>query len=216
MTQCYKEHLYGTFPGDPSTSFRMTFCVCQHTTSYFFLTNNHKKNFQTTLFLILKLRPPKLVCLKYASQLKIVRQPHQGVARCYPTATSERWRGWVGYLPLYFNARSEASEHAFARRVIPRQDPSTSISALRRPANGCCTLSNTFFAWCHFLSFSTATRPLLHTVAPPFQHHNNSSRMEFATYALSAGMRMCPPTFSRKPSANSFVAAGKNSPKGLP
>ena len=46
-----------------------------------------------------------------------------GVARCYPTATSERGRGWVGYLPLNFNARSEASEHAFARRVIPRQDP---------------------------------------------------------------------------------------------
>ena len=22
-----------------------------------------------------------------------------GVARCYPTATSERGRGWVGYLP---------------------------------------------------------------------------------------------------------------------
>lgn len=64
--------------------------------------------------------------------------------------------------------------------------------------------------------FSTATRPLLHIVAPPFQHHNNSSRMEFATYALSAGMRMCPSTFSRKPSANSFVAAWKNSLKGLP
>ncbi len=46
-----------------------------------------------------------------------------GVARCYPTATSERGCGWVGYLPLNYNARSEASEHAFARRVIPRQDP---------------------------------------------------------------------------------------------
>ena len=46
-----------------------------------------------------------------------------GVARCYPTATSERGRGWVGYLPLNYNARSEASEHALARRVIPRQDP---------------------------------------------------------------------------------------------
>ena len=45
------------------------------------------------------------------------------MTRCYPTATSERGHGWVGYLPLYLNARSEASEHAFARRVISRQDP---------------------------------------------------------------------------------------------
>ena len=36
------------------------------------------------------------------------------VARCCHTATSERGRGWVGYLPLTLNARSEASEHAFA------------------------------------------------------------------------------------------------------
>ena len=55
-----------------------------------------------------------------------------GVARCYPTATSERGHGWAGYLPLYLNARSEASEHAFASRVIPRQDPITSFFLLRR------------------------------------------------------------------------------------
>ena len=36
------------------------------------------------------------------------------VARCCHTATSERGRGWVGYLPLSHNARSEASEHALA------------------------------------------------------------------------------------------------------
>ena len=46
-----------------------------------------------------------------------------GVARCCHEATSERGRGWVGYLPLNHNARSEASEHAFALVAIPRQDP---------------------------------------------------------------------------------------------
>ena len=38
-----------------------------------------------------------------------------------------------GRLPtIGYNARSEASEHAFARRVIPRQDPITSFFLLRR------------------------------------------------------------------------------------
>ena len=44
-----------------------------------------------------------------------------GVARCYPTATSERGCGWVGYLPLNFNARSEASEQALATERRKRQ-----------------------------------------------------------------------------------------------
>ena len=44
-----------------------------------------------------------------------------GVARCYPTATSERGYGWVGYLPLSLNARSEASEHALATERRKRQ-----------------------------------------------------------------------------------------------
>ena len=46
-----------------------------------------------------------------------------GVAMCCHTATSERGRGWVGYLPSGFNARSEASQQAFARVTIHRQDP---------------------------------------------------------------------------------------------
>ena len=58
-----------------------------------------------------------------------------GVARCCHAATSERGRGWVGCLPLNYNARSEASEHAFARVAIPRQDPTTLTNALRRPFN---------------------------------------------------------------------------------
>ena len=55
--------------------------------------------------------------------MQTVSKHYQGVAMCCHTATSERGRGWAGCLPLYLNARSEASEHAFARRVIPRQDP---------------------------------------------------------------------------------------------
>ena len=78
------------------------------------------------------------ICYAEVSTLE-VRKPianssstTSGVARCCPTATSERGRGWVGYLPLSLNARSEASEHAqmltfsvarSPRRVIPRQDP---------------------------------------------------------------------------------------------
>ena len=46
-----------------------------------------------------------------------------GEARCCHAATSERGHGWVGCLPLNYNARSEASEHAFARVAIPRHDP---------------------------------------------------------------------------------------------
>ena len=51
---------------------------------------------------------------------------------CCHTATSERGCGWVGYLPSDYNARSEASEHAFARVTIHRQNPITPTNALRR------------------------------------------------------------------------------------
>ena len=44
-----------------------------------------------------------------------------GVAMCCHTATSERGRGWVGYLPSGFNARSKASEHALATERRKRQ-----------------------------------------------------------------------------------------------
>ena len=71
-----------------------------------------------------------------------------GVARCCHEATSERGRGWVGYLPPSPNARSEASEHAFALVAIPRQDLlhilphfgalySGCTTRARRPSNSC-------------------------------------------------------------------------------
>ncbi len=44
-----------------------------------------------------------------------------GVARCCHEATSERGRGWAGYLPSSHNARSEASEHALATERRKRQ-----------------------------------------------------------------------------------------------
>ena len=57
---------------------------------------------------------------------------------CCHTATSERGCGWVGYLPSNYIARSEASEHAFARATIHRQDPLRN-PALRRPFSSGCT-----------------------------------------------------------------------------
>ena len=67
--------------------------------------------------------PPKLVNARHASKPQTIRQLHSGVARCCHEATSERGRGWAGYLPSSHNARSEASEHAIALVAIPRQDP---------------------------------------------------------------------------------------------
>ena len=61
------------------------------------------------------------------------------MARCCHTATSERGRGWVGYLPSDYNARSEASEHAFARVTIHRQNPQPEIQI------GCSHTKITYF-----------------------------------------------------------------------
>ncbi len=85
-----------------------------------------------------------------------------GVARCYPTATSERGRGWVGYLPLGFIARSEASEHAFARRVIPQQDPlhippHFGAHFTRNPSGGCFDCAYSFAQHDIFLHVRTKT-----------------------------------------------------------
>ena len=55
--------------------------------------------FEATLLLHISYVTPKLAHLKYAEKSQTVRRPHLGVARCCPTATSERGRGWVGYLP---------------------------------------------------------------------------------------------------------------------
>ena len=77
--------------------------------------NNHKQFISTT--------SAEVNTFEVRKPIKNSSATTSGMARCYPTATSERGRGWVGYLPLGFIARSEASEHAFARRVIPRQDP---------------------------------------------------------------------------------------------
>ena len=67
----------------------------------FFLTNNHKKNFQTTLFLILKLRPPKLVNEKYTSRLQTV---------------SKHYRGWRGVSTQRHRSDGAAGQAAYHRQ----------------------------------------------------------------------------------------------------
>ena len=80
-----------------------------------------------------------------------------GVARCCHEATSERGRGWVGYLPLNHNARSEASEHAFALVAIPRQDPKHQPPHFGAHfCSGCTTRARRPFELLHRCCFATS------------------------------------------------------------
>ena len=104
--------------------------ICYRTRLY--VTYNH-------LYIDIGTTSAEVSTLEVGKQVTNSSSTTSGVARCYPTATSERGRGWVGYLPSSHIARSEASEHAIARVTIHRQDPTTLTYALRRPFNCGCT-----------------------------------------------------------------------------
>ncbi len=83
------QRTYGSLPGDVSTAQRTTRCFAQHDIIF---------NLQY-MVVCLPLRFAEVSELKERNSTANCSLTVSGVARCCHEATSERGRGWVGYLP---------------------------------------------------------------------------------------------------------------------